>query len=91
MQKKGSKRLQRRLSTSICPQNDKINVLSMYLLDMQNLTSDVNLVKSSTFTFTIISCIQYEHTVNTLAEIFTYGCVKNFEILRKKKFFFTLG
>ena len=58
---------------------------------MQNLTSDANLVKSSTFTFTTISCIHYEHTVNTLAEIFAYGSVQKSEILRKKNFFFTLG
>ena len=55
---------------------------------MQNLTSDANLVKSSTLTFTTISCIHYEHTVNTLAKIFAYGCVQKFEILRKKKIFF---
>ena len=64
----------------------------MHLLHMQNLTSDVNLVKSSTFTFTNISCIHYEYTVNTLAEIFAYGYVQKLEILRKKKKnFFTLG
>ena len=91
MQEKGSKRLQRTLSTSICPQNDKRNVLSMHLLHMQNLTSHVNLVKSSSFTFTTISCIHYEHTVNTLAEIFAYGYVQKFEILRKKIFFLRLG
>ena len=58
---------------------------------MQNLTSQVNIVKSSTFTFTTISCIHYEDTVNTLAEIFAYGYEQKFEILRKKKNFFTLG
>ena len=88
MQEKGSKRLQRTLSQSNCPQNDKRNVLSMHLLDMQNLTSHVNLVKSSSFTFTTISCIHYEQAVNTLAEIFAYGYVQKFDILSKKFFFF---
>ena len=62
----------------------------MHLLDMQNLTSHVNLAKSSSFTFTTISCIHYEQAVNTLAEIFAYGYVQKFDILIKKFFFFYL-
>ena len=38
VQEKGSKRLQRTLSTMNCPQNDKRIVLTMHLLHMQNLT-----------------------------------------------------
>ena len=68
-------------SANTCSKKHK----SMHLPHMQNLTSHVNLMKSSSFTFTTISCIHYEHTVNTLAEIFAYGYVQKLEILRKKK------